>query len=288
MWGSPPNDEVWLNCRRLFKRAGHFLTVYTATAAPMADSNMCRNAEGRNMCRSCNLQKGNLRDIASKSVAYMQWRCVDCCRLLNRIARMQSRGLLASEWHDLTNDQRVEVMRNAMNMFGDDINKTISRSFNNDIDRRYHEMANATRFIPITPSGTKRKRTSCCCQNEIVKDAAVRIARASQKIAKAASEVNTFSQIWMRIRESAEQDITEACVELEATMMAANAHNIKPEIPSMFLAKVTELANGFKQVIEAVGEFKEEHVGANKVSECLKKLHRYVEDAQNEQHDEHE
>ena len=200
---------------------------------------------------------------------------------------MQSRGLLASEYHDLTNDQRVEVMRNAMNMFGDDINKTISRSFNNDIDRRYHEMANATQFISITPSRRKRKRTSQS-DNRIVKAAAARIARASQKIAKAAFEVNTFSQRQTRIRESAEQDITKACVELEATMMAANAHNIKPEIPSMFLAKVTELANGFKQVIEAVGEFKEEHVGANKVSECLKKLHRYVEDAQNEQHDEHE
>ena len=286
MWGSPPNDEVWLNCRRLFKRAGHFLTVYTATAAPMADSNMCRNAEDRNMCRSCHLQKGNLRDIASKSSGWIQWRCVDCCRLLNRIARMQSRGLLASEWHDLTNDQRVEVMRNAMNMFGDDINKTISRSFNNDIDRRYHEMANATQFISITPSRRKRKRTSQS-NNRIVKAAAVRIARASQKIAKAAFEVNTFLQRQTRIRESAEQDITEACVELEATMMAANAHDIKPEIPSMFLAKVTELANGFKQVIEAVGEFKEEHVGANKFSEwlheaqwcvntcngCLKKLH---------------
>ena len=211
---------------------------------------------------------------------------------------MQSRGLLASEWHDLTNDQRVEVMRNAMNMFGDDINKTISRSFNNDIDRRYHEMANG--FIPITPSRRKRKSTSQS-NNRIVKDAAVRIARASQKIAKAASEVNTFSQIWMRIRESAEQDITKACVELEAAVMAANAHNIKPEIPSIFLAQVTELANGFIQDIEAVGAFKES-VAKKRLSEwlqeaelCVKtctsikdELHSYVEDAQNEQHDEHE
>ena len=127
-----------------------------------------------------------------------------------------------------------------------------------------------------------------------MKAAAARIARASQKIAKAAFEVNRFSQIWKRIRESAEQDITKACVELEATMMAANAHNIKPEIPSMFLAKVTELANGFKQVIQAVGELKEEHVGAKKFSEWLQdakhsfkactsindKWHKYVEDAQ--------
>ena len=300
MWGSHPNDEVWLNCRRLFKRAGHFLTVYTATAAPMADSNMCRNAEDRNMCRSCHLQKGNLRDIASKSVAYMQWRCVDCCRLLNRIARMQSRGLLASEWHDLTNDQRVEVMRNAMNMFGDDINKTISTSFNNKTDRRYHETANFINFVPITASRRKRKRTSQS-DDRNMKDAAFRIARASQRIAKAAFEVNILSQKLIRIRESVLQDITQECVELEATMMAANAHNIKPEIPSIFLAQVTELANGFIQDIEAVGAFKES-VAKKRLSEWLQEaklrvktctsikdeLHSYVEDAQNEQHDEHE
>ena len=214
---------------------------------------------------------------------------------------MQSRGLLASEWHDLTHDQRVEVMRNAMNMFGDDINKTISRSFNTDIDRRYsvlHEIPIPPPRRLITPPRRKRKRTSQS-DNRIVKA----FAKASQRIAKAAFEVNRFSQMWMRIRESAEQDITKACVELEATMMAANAHNIKPEIPWLLLhAKVTELANGFKQDIEAVGAFKEESVAKKRLSEwlqeaelCVKtctsikdELHSYVEDAQNEQHDEHE
>ena len=186
-------------------------------------------------------------------------------------------------------------MQNAMNMFGDDINKTISRSFNNDIDRRYHEMANATRFIPLTPSRRKLKRTSQS-NNRIVKDAAVRIARASQKIARAASEVNTFSQRQTRIRDTAEQQLTEACVELDATIMAANAPEIKPEIPSKFLAKATELANDFKEVIQAVGAFKEEQVASKRFSEWLKKakealktciatngkLTTYVEDAQRE------
>ena len=112
----------------------------------------------------------------------------------------------------------------------------------------------------------------------------------------------TLSQRQTSIRDTAEQKITEACVELEATIMAANAPKIKPEIPSKFLAKVTELANGFKQVIQAVGELKEEQVGAKKFSEWLQnaklsvktcttindKLNCYVEDAQNEQDDEQE
>ena len=212
---------------------------------------------------------------------------------------MQSRGLLASErYQALTNDQKVAFMQNSMNMFGDDINRAICGYLKNELlERRYHDMANADQSIcDITPPRGKRQRT-IQSENRIVTAAKKkRVNRTSD------AKMITLSQRQTRLREHAEQNITKACVELEATMMVANAPNIKPEIPSKFLAKVTELANGFKQVIQAVGELKEEQVGAKKFSEwlqkakwCVKtctaindKLNSYVEDAQNEQDDEHE
>ena len=65
----------------------------------------------------------------------------------------------------------------------------------------------------------------------------------------------TLSERQTKTRDNAEQKITEVYAELEFTIMAANALDIKPEIPAKFLAKATELANGFKQVIQDVGEF---------------------------------
>ena len=160
-----------------------------------------------------------------------------------------------------------------MGLFGKDINTTIVEHLETDIS---------------TPPRGVRKRT-IQSENGIVTAAKKkRVNRTSD------AKMITLSQRQTRIRDTAEQKITEACVELEATIMAANAPNIKPEIPSKFLAKVTELANGFKQVIQAVGGLKEEHVGAKKFSEWLQdakssfkactsindKLHKYVEDAQ--------
>ena len=269
----------------LCERAGHLLTVYTATAATMADSNMCRKE-----CRSCRLQKDNVKDIASKSVGRPQWRCDDCSRLLNRISRLQSRGLLASErYQALTTLQKINFMRAAKDMFGDDINKTICDtilSFDQpgSFDQPDHDLADADQSCDVTPPRRKRKRSS---ENQI--------ATAFKKKASDAKMI-TLSERQTRIRDTAEKQLTEACVELDAAIMAANAAEIKPEIPSKFLAKATELAKGFEQVIQAVGEFKEERVGKKKFAAwlqeaklCVKtctsikdKLHNYVEDEQDD------
>ena len=249
------------------------------------------------MCGTCRLQKDNLRDIASRSIRTSQWRCDDCCRVLNRINRMQSRGLLASEYHELNNGQKVAFMQNAVDLFGDDINRTICEHLEKYIEPRYHEMANADQPIcDITPPRGKRKRT-IQSENGIVTAAKKKRAR----VAPDGKMIN-LNQRQRGNRDTAEQKLAEACVDLEATIMAANAPNIKPEIPSKFLTKVAELANGFKQIIQAVGELKEERVGAKKFSQWLEdaklavktctaindKLHNYVEDAQNMSMYEHE
>ena len=76
----------------------------------------------------------------------------------------------------------------------------------------------------------------------------------------------TLSERQTKERDDAEQKITEACGELDVTFLAANACG-ELDIPARFLAKATERANGFKQIIQNVGEFKEEQVGAKKFAE---------------------
>ena len=278
----------------LCERAGHLLTVYTATAATMADSNMCRKE-----CPSCRLQKDNVKDIASKSVGRPQWRCDDCSRLLNRISRLQSRGLLASErYQALTTLQKINFMRAAKDMFGDDINQTICDTIDSfdqlgSFDQPDHDLADADQSCDVTPPRRKRKRSS---ENQIAT-----VFKKKESDAK----MITLSERQTRIRDTAEQQLTEACVELDAAIMAANAAEIKPGLQEALRHMVSmqkSLRPGLQKVIEAVCAFKEERVGKKQflawlqeAKLCVKtctsikdELHSYVEDAQNEQHDEHE
>ena len=94
-------------------------SLYTATTAQMAD---------HTMCSTCKLEKDNLRNVSPKCTNG-QWRCDDCSRLLNRVSRMQKNGSLASGYSEMTGDQKVEFMQYAMDMFGDDINKTINEIY---------------------------------------------------------------------------------------------------------------------------------------------------------------
>ncbi len=112
----------------------------------------------------------------------------------------------------------------------------------------------------------------------------------------------TLSERQTKDRDTTEQKLTEACVELEATIMHANAPEIKSEIPPKFLANATGMANGFKELIQAVGAFKEEQVASKRFSAWLReareavrtciatneKLTSYVEDAQNQWDEEEE
>ena len=296
------------------------------------------------LCGTCNLEKDNIRNI-SPSSASGQWRCDDCSRVLSRVRRMQTSGALASEYHDLTKEQKEQFMQTAMDLFGDDINKAIhdvyectttnTDTYNarrsdeyleyDDAEKKYkdrpdvweHILDNADQFTcdvtSITYIGIPRY--SALHDHSHKKEETRKRTIQSDRLVKAGKKPRvikapgakgegkggkgekmiTLSERQTKDRDTTEQKITEACVELEATIMHANAPEIKSEIPPKFLASATGMANGFKEVIQAVGAFKEEQVASKRFSEWLKKakeavktcnainekLTTYVQDAQN-------
>ena len=260
---------------------------------------------------------------------------------------------MASEYHDLTEFQKMHFMQTAIDKFGEDINKVIRDEYEcstsntdtyhaktnikymefGDAEKKYkdrpdvweHILDNADQFTcdvtGIAYIGIPNY--SAEHDHSHKKDETRKRTIQSEKVVKAVKKPRktpggkgqgkggngenvekmiALSERQKKDRDTTEQKLIEACVEFEATIMHANAPEIKSEIPPKFLANATGMANGFKELIQAVGAFKEEQVASKRFSEWLKnareavrtciatneKMTSYVEDAQNQWDEEEE
>ena len=189
---------------------------------------------------------------------------------------------MASEFHDLTDEQKDRFMQTAIDKFGEDINKVIRDEYEcntsntdtyhaktnikymelGDAEKKYndrpdvweHILDNADQFTcgvtGITYIGIPRY--SAEHDHSHKKDETRKRTIQGEKVVKGVKKPRktpggkgqgkggngenvekmiTLSERQTKDRDTTEQKLTEACVELEATIMHANAPEIKSEIP---------------------------------------------------------